>query len=165
MVVCAHGDVATFCRQHGMEIFERYSGSLDDYNGSCAVLVTDMQLSMEEYEDWKCLLFGRGVELVSTRWSDDEFILRLLHTQVRQRKQRGGRQMFGFYKKNGVISEVPELIAVARRVIILRDRGYTLRQIQQDKGVHHLGGRSICMSTIQQILKNREVYEQCDEPG
>lgn len=159
MVVCGHGEVRGFCAQHEMEIFERHRGNLEDYNGSCSVLVTDMKMSREEYEDWKCLMFARGVELVSTEWTDDEFILRLLHSQVRQRKQRGGRQRFGFYRKNGRVCEIPELIVVARRIISLRDQGCTLRQIQQDSEVHHLSGRTICISTIQQIIKNREVYK------
>ena len=159
MVVCAHGEVAKFCEEHEMKILESYSGSLEDYKGNCPVVVTGMVMSRPEYDSLKCTLFSRGVELVSTEWTDDEVILRLLHNQVEQRGKRGGRQMFGFYKRKGLIVENPGQIAVARRVIGLRDAGMTLRDIRQHPDVRHLDGTEISMSTIQTILRNREAYE------
>jgi hypothetical protein len=159
MVVCAHGNVADFCEKHEMEILEKYNGSLNDYKGSCAVIVTDQQMAREEYELLKCVLFGRRVELVSVDWTDDAVILALLRNQVAQRGKHGGRQPFGFYKKNGVIAEIPEVIVVARKVIELRDKGWTLRDIQKHVDVRHPDSGELGLSTIALIIKNRDKYE------
>lgn len=159
MVVCAHGDVAKFCKSHEMEIFEAYAGDLRKYKGNCAVVVTDADMTRMEYDSLKCELFGRGVELVSTKWTDDEVILRLLHNQVEQRGKRGGRQAFGFRQDHGRLVEIPEKIAVARRIIALRDAGKTYREIQVDEGAQHPGGGELSLSTIQTIIKNRDKYE------
>lgn len=162
MVVCAHGDVVGFCEAHEMQILEKYIGDISEYHrGNCSVIVTDQAMTREEYDDLKCTLFGRGVELVSTKWTDDEVILRLLRQTVELRKKRGGRQMFGYCKRRGMIVEIPEKIAVARRIIELRDSGVTLREIQDDPGCRNLDGTELSMSTIQTIIKNREVYEKC----
>ncbi len=158
MVVCAHGRVAKFCETHGMQILESYEGDLEDYKGSGIVVVTDQKMTREEYDALKCTLFGRGVELVSPDWTDDEVILRLLRNQIENRKKRGGRQIFGFYKKHGRIAENPAMIAVARRVISLRDAGCKLREIQADDGVCHPNGEPLSLSTIQAIIKNRDRY-------
>lgn len=161
MVVCAHGNVAGFCEAHEMQILESYVGNLNDYyKSNCAVIVTDQVMSRQEYDFLKCTMFARGVELVSTEWTDDEGILRLLNNQIMGRKKRGGRQVFGFTKKNGQVVEIPEMMAVARRVIELRDAGLTLKGIHADKGVHHPDGRKISVSTIQMIIANREKYER-----
>ena len=159
MVVCAHGEVAGFCEKHEMKILERYRGDLSDYKGSCTVIVTDQQMTREEYESLKCVLFGRRVELVSVDWTDDAVILALLRNQIIRRGKRGGRQPFGFYKKNGVIAEIPEVIAVARKIIELRDAGWTLRDIKEHRDVRHPDGGELGLSTIQQIIKNRDKYE------
>lgn len=160
MIVCAHGDVADFCEKHEMEILEKYNGSLNDYKGSCTVIVTDQQMTREEYESLKCLLFGRGFELVSVDWTDDKIILALLRQTIERRKKRGGRQLFGFYKKNGVIAEIPEVIATARRVIELRDKGWTMRDIREHGDVRHPDGGELGISTIESIIKNRDKYER-----
>lgn len=160
MVVCAHGNVADFCEEHEMLVFERYEGNLEAYDGSCAVVVTDKKMTGEQYDSLKCTLFSRGVELVSTEWSDDETILRILRQSVDRRKRRGGKQMFGFYKKNGLIMENPATIGVARRVIELRDKGLTYREIQADSCVAHPDGRDLAISTLQTIVMNREKYER-----
>lgn len=160
MVVCAHGDVADFCKKHEMLIFEHYDGDLEDYKGRCPVVVSDQNMSRENYDSLKCELFARGVELVSTQWLDDELLLRLLKRDAERRKKRGGRQTFGYYRKNGVIKENPAMMAVARRIIELRDAGYTLKQISENPDVYHYGGQKLSVSTIQVILKNRERYEE-----
>lgn len=159
MVVCAHGDIAKFCEKYDMQILESFTGDLREYRGNCAVVVTDRKMTREEYDSLKCEFFGRGLELVSIEWLDDEVILRLLRNQVDQRKKRGGRQMFGFYKKNGVIAENPAMVAVARRIIELRDAGLTYREIAEDAEVRHSNGKKLATSTIQQIIKNRGRYE------
>ena len=159
MVVCAHGNVAGFCEAHEMQILESHIGDLLDYHkGNCAVIVTDQAMTRQEYDSLKCTLFGRGVELVSVDWTDDEVILRLLHNQIQNRGKRGGRQMFGFTKKNGQIVESPRLMYVARKIIELRDSGMTLKEIQNFPEIHHLDYKKISVSTIQQIIKNREKY-------
>jgi hypothetical protein len=160
MVVCAHGDVADFCKKHEMVILESYDGDLKNYRGSCPVVVTAQKMTMVEYDSLKCEMFGRGVELVSVDWVDDEGILRLLRNQIERRSKRGGRQMFGYYRKNGVIVENPRMIAVARRIIALRDAGCTLRAIREDENVRHSDGKKLALSTIQQIVKNRDKYEK-----
>lgn len=158
MVVCVHGDVSEFCEKHDLEILESYEGSLDEYKGNCAVIVTAEDLSREDYDSLKCSLFGRGFELVSVKWPDDEVILRLLRNQIEQRKKRGGRQMFGFYKKYGLITEIPEKVKLARRIIELRDAGKTLREIRAETGGYYEDGRPLSMSTISEIIKNRKEY-------
>ena len=160
MVVCAHGDVSEFCEEHDMLIFERHEGDLEDYGGSCVVLVTDQKMEGKEYDDLKCKMFSRGIELVSTDWCDDETIVRLLRYTLDSRKQRGGRQPFGFCKKNGIIVENPAMMAVARRVIELRDKGLTYQQISRDPGVRRADGRPIGISTLQFIVTNRDRYEK-----
>lgn len=159
MVVCAHGEVAKFCETHEMEILESYIGDLRDYRGNCAVVVTDQKMTRSEYDSLKCALFGRGLELVSVEWPDDEVMLRLLRNQIEQRGKRGGRQPFGYRQEHGRLVEIPEKIAVARRIIALRDAGKTYREIQADAGVRHPDGGELSMSTIQAIVKNRDKYE------
>lgn len=154
MVVCAHGDVAKFCEAHDMQILKRYIGYLDEYKGDCPVVVTDLQMTRQEYDRLKCTLFARGVELVSTDWTDDEVILRLLQNQIDQRGKRGGRQIFGFTKTNGVITTIPEKIRIVRRIFEMRDGGCTLREIKREV--------DLSMSTIQTILRNREVYKDVE---
>lgn len=160
MVVCAHGDVLRFCEEHEMEILEKYEGDLSGYKGKCAVVVTDQQMTREEYESLKCAMFGRGYELVSVDWTDDAVILALLRQTIANRKRRGGRQPFGFYKRNGVIAEIPEMAATARRVIELRDKGWTLRDIKEHSDARHPDGGELGLSTIESIIKNRERYEK-----
>lgn len=150
MVVCAHGSVEGFCEAHDMKILERYDGDLNSYRGSCAVIVTGQVMSREEYDSLKCSLFSRGVELVSVDWTDDDVILRLLRHQLERRGKHGGRQMFGFIKTKGVIVGVPEKIAIARRIVAMRDAGAKLREIGEEFG--------LSMSTIRTILDNRDKY-------
>lgn len=152
MVVCAHGEVAAFCETHEMQILEKYEGDLGAYAGNSPVIVTDQKMTRQEYDALKCALFGRGVELVSTEWTDDEVILRLLWNQIDNRGKRGGRQMFGFHKRKGMIVEIPEKIEMARMIIKLRDSGKTLREICEVA--------DLSMSTVQTIIKNREAYER-----
>lgn len=160
MIVCAHGDVAAFCKERDMMICETWDGDLGSYNGSCPVLVTDQEMCEEEYYYWKGRLWAKGVNLVSTHHKDDPKLVAYLTYEAEQRKQTyGGRQPFGFTRRNGVVVEIPEMMAVARRILELRDAGMTLREIHDDEGVHHPDGRKISVSTIQLIVKNRNKYE------
>lgn len=159
MVVCAHGKVKWFCRKYNMRILETYESDLASYRGNCAVVVTDQQMPREAYDSLKCSLFAKGVELVSTEWADDEVILRLLRNQIERRGRHGGRQPWGFRKYKGRVVEIPETIAIARRIISLRDSGKTYREIREDPRVRRLDGGELSLSTIQVIIKNRERYE------
>lgn len=160
MVVCAHGGVYEFCEKHEMKILTAYEGNLEDYHGDCAVVVTDQKMPRAEYDSLKCKMFGRGVELISTEWTDDEVILRLLLNQIEQRGKRGGRRAFGFYQKNGQLVENPAKIAIARKIIEMRDAGCTLREIREDRGVRNTDGSLLALTTIQTIIKNRDKYEK-----
>jgi hypothetical protein len=159
MRVCAHGDVKNFCDSRDMLICSEYSGELGSYHGSCRVLVTGQKMSKNEYYYYKDILLRRGVELVSTEHEDTPEMLEYLAYSADRRKEKyGGRQPFGYQRKNGVVVENPTLIYVARKIIELRDSGMTLREIQEFPEIRHLDGRKISVSTIQQIVKNREKY-------
>lgn len=165
MIVCSHGNVSRYCREHGMISVETYVGALEEYDGKPRVLVTDQDMSETEYYYLKGMLLTRGVDLIHTQYRDDEKILEVLaYNAQRQREQHliryGGRQPFGFRKQNGVVVEIPEMMAVARRIIEMKDAGFSLRLIRNDKNVHHPDGRKISVSTIQQIINNREKYEK-----
>jgi hypothetical protein len=105
-------------------------------------------------------MFGRGLEVISTEWADDAIIVALLRQTVESRRKRGGRQMFGFYKRNGAVVENPAMMAVARRILKLRDAGFTYREISEDPKVRHHNGKKMAVSTIQKVVTNREFYEQ-----
>jgi hypothetical protein len=142
----------------------QYMGSLEDYNGDCRILVTDQDMSENEYYYWKGVLLARGVDLISTRYKDDEKVLGVVaYTAQREQERRkqtyGGRQPFGWVRRNGVVVENPAMMAVARRIIEMKDAGSTLREIQADEDVHHMDGRDVSISTINQIIKNRDKYE------
>ena len=160
MVVATHGEVADFCKKYNMKVLETYVGDLSDYNGNSPILVTDESMTRERYDLLKCELFARGVDLVSTQWLDDDVVLRLIRGDIERRRKRAGRQMFGFYRKNGVISENPAMIEVARRVIELRDSGLTYRDIREAEGIRHPDGKKIAISTLGVIVKNREKYKK-----
>lgn len=160
MIVCGHGNVSDFCAERDMVVCERYEGDLSDYRGSCTVVVSDQDMSEGEYYYLKGSLLNRGIELISTRYKDNPAMLEYLaYMKERQREKYGGRQPFGYYRRNGEVIENPEMMAVVRRILELRDAGITLRGIQEDAGVHHPDGRKISISTIQQIIKNRDRYE------
>lgn len=159
MMVCAHGDVAEFCAERGMVIFEKCD-DLEHYTGVSRIIVTDQEMSEYEYYYLKGKLLGRGVELVSTRHTDDTLLAGFLAYQAdRRKKNYGGRQRFGYRKENGVVVPTKDGMDVVNRILELRDAGFTLRKIQEDKGVHHPDGRPISISTIQQLIKNREKYK------
>lgn len=161
MIVCGHGDVAAYCKDHDMVVCETWSGEIDNYKGSSRVLVTDKEMSENEYYYLKGKLLGRGIELISTRYKDDKLLTEFLAYQANRRKPKnGGRHPFGFYRRNGVLVENPAMIKVARKIIELRDAGRTLRQIQINPEIRHADGRQISISTIHVIVQNRGMYEK-----
>jgi hypothetical protein len=161
MMVCGHGDVAEFCETRNMLVCEQYSGDLTNYRGDSHVLVTSQDMTEIEYYLFKGKLMRRGVELISTRYEDDPRMIKLLMCQmVDSKRSYGGRQMFGYRRKNGEIVPVEGSLDVVRRILEMRDKGFTLRQIREDEGVHHPDGKKLSISTIQLIIKNREKYEE-----
>lgn len=160
MIVCGHGDVTEYCKEHDMTVCEVWGGDVEDYNGHCCVLVTDQEMSENEYYYIKGKMLGRGIELISTRYKDDKLLTEFLAYQADRRKEKyGGRQPFGYRKVGNEIREIPEMMDVARKIIMLKDKGKTLRQIHECEEIHHPDGRKISVSTIQQIIKNRDKYE------
>lgn len=73
---------------------------------------------------------------------------------------RGGRQPFGFRKNNGKIIEVPEMIAVARRIIELRDAGMKFKDIRDTEGISWPDGWKLSVDTIRRIAENKDLYER-----
>lgn len=159
MIVCGHGDVFDFCKDRDMVVCEVWEGDLESYRGNCRVLVTDQDMLEQEYYYQKGKLLGRGIELIHTRYKDDKLMTEFLAYQAERRKEKyGGRQPFGYRKIGDEIREIPEMIAVARKIVEMKDAGATLREIHECEDVHHPDGRKISISTIQQIIKNREKY-------
>ena len=148
MIVCAHGEVSEYCENRDMIIVERYTGEIENYSGTCAVLVTDRDMSAGEYYYLKGKMLARGIELVSTRYVDTENLIQGAVKDVSEK--RSGRRKFG----DGSEAEM----AVVRRIFELRDGGATYKEISEDENVHYLDGRKMPTSTIQVILSNREKY-------
>lgn len=164
MIVCAHGDVADYCKEHDMLINEQYSGDIEKYSGDCLVIVTDQEMTKNEFYYLKAQMLRRGIELVSTRYcsrSLDEFIA-YQHSRESQKhhEKSGGRQIFGFYSQDGVVYEKPEELEVVKLIIGLRDLGMSYRQISEADKVCYSDGRKMSVSTIQAIIKNRNRYER-----
>ena len=160
MLVCAHGDVTSFCEKRDMVIVARYEGDLESYDGECPVVVTAKRMTEYEYYYLKGKLLARGVELISNYHTDDCVLSGYAAYAGRRdaadrRKKYGGREKFGF--RDGKLTATGK--AVADRIFELRDKGYSYRLISADEGVHHPDGRKLSISTIQIIIKNREDYE------
>jgi hypothetical protein len=161
MFVCGHGDVTEYCKKHDMTVCSTWDGDIEKYNGVFRVLVTAQEMSESEYYFLKGKMLGRGIELISTRYKDNKLMTDFLAYQADRRKEKyGGRQPFGYRKVGNDIREIPEMIDVARKIIMLKDTGATLRQIHETPGICHTDGRKISVSTIQQIIKNRGKYEK-----
>ena len=164
MVVCGHGDVADFCEKHEMIVMARHDGDIESYRGICRVLVTDQDMSEQEYCFLKGKMLSRGVELVSTRHKDteklSEFMIYANQRESDRRKKYVGRCKFGFRRVGD--KEVPheERMKVVKRILSLHDAGCTYRAIRDDEGVRHTNGDMLSISTIQLIVKNREYYEK-----
>ena len=145
MLVCAHGEVSEYCKNRDMIIMERYTGKIENYRGGCRVLVTDLDMSLNEYCYLKGMMLAHGTELVSTRYVDSENLV----YSIDKRENRGRR-------KFGDDSEAE--MAVVRRIFEMRDAGHTMKEISEDENVRYLDGRRMTVSTIQVILDNRNKY-------
>lgn len=162
MIVCAHGDVADYCKEHDMLIVETHVGNLIDYNGVSRVLVTDQDIPEVEYCFLKGKLMARGVELVSTRHKDRQSLSEYMTYVTNQKsgKKSGGRYKFGFQNIDGEVKLMDSCRPILKRIFELRESGYTYRRIIEDERVHYPDGRKLNISTIQIILQNREIYEK-----
>ena len=151
MIVCAHGEVSEYCKNHGMTICDQHIGDIEEYQGVCRVLVTDAPMGENEFYALKLKMLKRGVELVSIDHSDEAMSEFVSYLAMQSRGGNGGgRPRFG----SGSEAEM----AVVRRIFELRDAGCTLREISESPEVAYLDGRRISVSTIQGILRNREKY-------
>ena len=163
MIVAAHGNVDEYCENHDMTVVERYGGKVEDYSGGCAVLVTDNCSDVNEYYYLKYKMAKRKIELVSTHWGEgnrEDFVAYLNQHEAEERKRLyAGRLPFGFRRVDGQVVADREAMAVARRIIALRDAGKTYRDISEDSLVRFPDGRRMSISTIQVILRNRGKYE------
>lgn len=164
MIVCAHGNVSDYCKEHDMLIREQYSGDIEKYSGDCVVIVTDQEMTKNEFYYLKAQMLRRGIEVVSTRHCSrtlSEFVA-YQHSREsnKHHEKSGGRQIFGYYSENGVVHEHPEALKVVKLIIGLRDLGLSYREISESDGVRHPDGRKMGVSTIQAIIKNRNRYER-----
>ena len=142
MMVCAHGNVAEYCKAREMEIVATWDGEIIEYNGKIPVLVTDSEMSETEYYYLKGVFLARGYELISTRYKDNKLLSEYLVYSSKQRtSRRGGRQSFGDR-------------AVIQRILELRAAGKSLRVIQADEGVRNKDGSMLSISPISKIIKN-----------
>lgn len=149
MIVCAHGEVSEYCKNHGMTICDQHIGDIREYEGICRVVVTDQPMSENEFYALKLKMLRQGIELISVHHSDSamsEFISYL----AQQKSRGGGRRRFGEHSAAER--------AVVDRIFELRDAGYTMKAISEDSKVGYLDGRKMSVSTIQVILKNRSKY-------
>lgn len=161
MRVCAHGDVAEFCRAHEMTVCETWYGSIENYRGSCRVLVTDQSMSENEYYFLKSRLMARGIELVSTHHKDDESMVGfLVYANERDRSKYARRLPLGRRWSGSEIVEDADGMVVVRRILELRDGGATYREIREDAKVRRPDGKMYSLSTIQSVVKNRKFYEK-----
>lgn len=160
MIVCGHGDVIDYCGNHNMVIVDWYVGEIDQYSGVCPVLVTDKEMSENEYYFLKSKLLNRGYELISVHHTDSECMSeQMVYTaqrEIEDRQKYVGRCKFGFKRENGEVVPHEGRFAVVKRIIELRDDGYTLKKISEN--VTDIDGSKLSLSTIQLIIKNREEY-------
>ena len=144
MMVCAHGNVIDFCDEHDMVICDKWEGKLCEYRGPCRVLVTDSDISENEYYFLKGEFLAKGIELISTRHKDNKLLSEfLVYSNARRRGKRAGRRPF-------------EDDAVIRRILELHDKGMSIREIQRAEGVCRPDGSRLSTSTIHKHIKNRK---------
>lgn len=164
MVVCGHGDVSDFCKKHDMIVMQQHDGDIESYRGVCRVLVTDRDMSEQEYYFLKGKMLAKGIELISTKHKDtekmSEFMVYASHREIERRGKYTGRYKFGFHRVGDEVVPHPKKMEVVKRILELRDKGCTYRSIREDRRVRHIDGRKLSISTIALIVQNREYYEK-----
>lgn len=162
MIVCGHGDVYDFCEERNMVVADLYNGEVAVYDGICRILVTDQEMSENEYLTLKKKMLVSGVELVSTKHVDETHVSKYIVYSIKQdndeRRRVAGRCLFGYHRVNGEVVPHEEGMKVVRRIFELRDENNTYAKISKDDDVHGLDGRKLSISTIALIIKNRERY-------
>ena len=152
MIVSVHGSAKV---PEGMWEFERYYGEIEEYNGDYDVLYTDQKMSKNEYYYLKYKLLRKNVELIHSKWNDDTLNEFVEYLSARSDENRPrGRVKFGFERRNGAVVENARRMEIARKVIELRDSGMTYRGIKSELNLN------LCITTIQTICRNRELYEK-----
>ena len=165
MIVCGHGSVSEYCKENGLTLAARFVGDLIDYSGDIKTIVTDQEMGVQEFLYLRMVMLSKGYDLRSIYHTNidekmNEFLEYVGVQEMNRRKEKyGGRQPFGYRKVGDEVREIPEMIAVARKIIEMKDAGATLRKIHESEEIHHPDGRRISVSTIQQIIKNRRRYE------
>lgn len=144
MMVCAHGNVTDFCKERDMIVCDTWTGDIRDYSGPCRVLVTDSDMTENEYYYRKGEMLARGVELISTKYLDSPKLLEyLVYSNDRRRVERNTRMPTTDPK-------------VVDRIIELRAAKKSLRAIREDEGVRNPDGTKLCISTIRKRIIERE---------
>ena len=148
MMVCAHGNVTEFCKERDLLICDTWNGDIREYRGVCRVLVTDSEMSEQEYYFLKGELLAKGIELISTRWKDNEGLLEfIMYSNRRRRERSGGRQQFGDR-------------VVVDRILELRSAGKSLRAIREDERVRWANGNRLRICTISKIIERESEKEK-----
>lgn len=156
MIVCAHGDVFEYCKRKGMIIVETWDGDFREYDGKCPAIVTDADISEVEYYFEKGKLLARRIDLISTRYTDDEKLVSYISYSTDRGGGKKGRVAFGYRREGKKLVEVPEEMAVIAKIRELSESGMTIREIQTADGVCHADGRRLSVSMIHKILKRRD---------
>ena len=162
MIVCTHGDVDNFCKSRYMVPVCKHDGNIEDYSGICRILVTDSDFTEKDYYLKKSEMLSRGIELVSTRYEDSEFVSQLIvdNLEKNRRTKHGGRCKFGFQNIDGELRLTEKGRVVVKKIFELRDAGCPYQVIREAAEVRHPDGRKMAVSTIQFILKNRSAYTE-----
>ena len=153
MYVCVHGNIAEFCKERGLTPVEVWTGELSEYTGKHSILVTDSDISKQEYTYLKGELLTRGIVLISTKYEDAEYL------KYFAERKKPCRQPFGLRVRDGEIVKNTREMVVVRRILELYDDGLSLRAISEDKDVRRSDGRKLSIGTINNIIKNRRKYE------
>lgn len=156
MIVCAHGNVSEYCDSRGMVIAETWEGDFREYCGKCSIIVTDADISEAEYYFEKGKLLAVGIELISTRYTDDPKVVNYITYAMSRDDGKKRRVAFGYRRKGERLVEVPEEMAVIAKIRGLSNQGMTIREIQAADGVCYTDGRRLSVSMIHNILKRRE---------
>lgn len=162
MIVCKHGNVEDYCKEYDMVIAESYTGEIVDYTGICRVIVTDQEMTENEYYSTKQVMLSRGYELVSVHHTDKrclvDLIIHMTEKDLESRKKYTGRYMFG----TNADGWIPGMREVVMKILELKRIGFSLRQIKECPDVRHPDGRSLSISTIQNIVKREEEYRKME---
>lgn len=164
MIVCSHGNVGDYCKEYDMIATETHTGEILDYDGICRVIVTDQEMTENEYYSLKGLMLSKGYELVSVHHTDKRCLVNLIiHMTAKdleaRKKKFAGRYMFG----TNADGWIPGMRDVVMKIFDLKEVGFSLRQIKACPDVHHPDGRSVSISTIRNVLEKKEEYMKIEE--